>query len=242
MSDNNGKALITGMEGDFTMKDMDAIQKFKDEGMVGLAKVTDVDIERCMNLYLDGKSYRQIANITKIPKTTILFVAQRLRWWELKQDYLEELRVTLGDKILEQKLRSQEFLVDLIQAYQKKLYKNVNMYLKTDNEDYADKMDSKDIGTVLKVMELLYKFNLDTAGTQADKSLVSLNGMGEGVTITKTGANSVEITPKSPFSNKLKAFADLKRQQEKASEQNQKSSDINNQEQTNKTSTESENS
>ncbi len=200
---------------DFTMKDLQAIEKFKENGMLGLHTLKDTDCERCMGLYMDGKSYRQIAQVTKINKSVILFLAHKFSWFELRRDYLEELQATLKDKVMESKLQSQEFLLELVLAYQKKVSRNIHQYLRTDNEEFADRIDPKDISTVLKVMELLHKLSNENLGMPNDKALVGLNGLGEGMTITKTGANSVEITPKTPFSSKLKAFADLKREQEK---------------------------
>lgn len=204
---------------DFTMKDLEIIEKFKENGLVGLAQFTDVDVERCMGLYLDGKTYRQISQVTKKNKATILYLAHKFKWFELREAYLDELRATMPDKVMDSKLQSQEFLLELVLAYQKKISTNIHQYLRTDNVEFADRIDQRDIGTVLKVMELLHKISAENLGTQGDKSMVSLNGLSEGgVTITKTGQNSVEITPKSPFSSKLKQFAELKRQQEKDSQ------------------------
>jgi uncharacterized protein YnzC (UPF0291/DUF896 family) len=205
---------------DFTMKDLEMVEKFKENGMLGLHTLVDTDVERMMGLYMDGKSYRQIANLTKKNKAIILFLAHKFKWFELRREYLDELQATLKDKIMESKLQSQEFLLELVLAYQKKISKNVHQYLRTDNEEFADRVDQKDIGTVLKVMELLHRLNNENIGNlNNDKSLVGLNGLGEGMTITKVGNNSVEITPKvSEFSNKLKKFAELKREQERASQ------------------------
>lgn len=202
---------------DFTMKDLELIQKFKDDGMLGLHTLKDTDCERCMALYIDGKSYRQIAQVTKINKSVILFLANKFKWYELRKEYLDELQATLKDKVMESKLQSQEFLLELVLAYQKKISKNVHQYLRTDDSAFADKIDPKDINSVLKIMELLHKISAENFANTSDKSLVGLNGLGEGVTITKTGANSVEITPKgpTPFSSKLKQFADMKREQER---------------------------
>lgn len=210
------KQLAKMPHADFTMKDLELIDKFKEDGMLGLHTLVDTDVERCMALYIDGKTYRQIANITKIKKDVILFLANKFAWWELRREYLDELNAIMKDKVLESKLQTQEFLFDLIMAYRKKIGKNLNKYLKTDDEGWMDKLDSKDMSVIFKCVELLEKLNMESfTNPQSDKSLVALNGMGEGVTITKTGANSVEITPKSPFSSKLKQFADLKREQEK---------------------------
>jgi transposase len=212
-------AMSTIPHADFTMRDLEAVSKFKENGMLGLHAIVDVDVERMMALYMDGKSYRQIAQVLKKDKTIILFLAHKFKWFEIRQDYLAELTATLKDKIVESKLQSQEFLLEVILAYQKKISRNIHQYLRTDSESFVDRIDPKDIGTVLKVMELLHKLNHETLGTPGDKSMVGLNGLGEGVTITKTGANSVEITPKPPsaVSSRLKAFADFKREQERAS-------------------------
>lgn len=212
---------------DFTMKDLEAIEKFKEGGMLGLHTIKDIDVERSMALYIDGKTYRQIASVLKIKKDVILFLANKFKWFELRKDYLEELHVTIKDKIVESKLQSQEFMLELILAYQKKISRNIHQYLRTDNAEFVDKVDVKDINTLLKVMEMIHKLDIKDLGHN-DKPLVGLGGLGEGMTITKTGNNSVEITPKapSPFSSKLKQFADLKRQQEKESQPVKKSNDI----------------
>jgi uncharacterized protein YnzC (UPF0291/DUF896 family) len=214
MSDNKEVSLLP--TADFTMKDLELIEKFKENGMLGLHTLTEVDAERMMGLYMDGKSYRQIAQVTKKNKSIILFLAHKFKWFELRKEYLDELQATLKEKIVESKLQSQEFLLELVLAYQKKVSKNVHQYLRTDNAEFADQIDPKDINTVLKVMELLHKLSAENLGEKPP--LVGLSGMGEGMTITKTGANSVEITPKSPFSNKLKQFAEMKREQERASQ------------------------
>lgn len=198
---------------DFTMKDLELIQKFKDNGLLGLAKVSDLDVERMLGLYMDGKTYRQIAAILHTKKDVILFLSHKFTWYEMRKDYLEELNATMKNKIMESKLQSQEFLLNLVTAYQKKVSKTVNDYLRTDSAEKMEKIDAKDVATVLKIIEMLHKVSAENA----TNPLVGLNGMGDGVTITKTGKNSVEITPKggTPIGSRLKQFAELKRQQEK---------------------------
>jgi hypothetical protein len=221
MSEEKVVALIP--YADFTIKDLETIEKFKEDGMLGLHTLVDTDVERCMALYIDGKTYRQVAHIAKVRKEVVLFLAHKFSWWELRKEYLDELQATMKDKILDSKLQTQEFLFNLIMAYRKKIGKNLNKYLKTDDEQWMDKLDNKDMGVIFKCVELLEKLNQDTFNaSNPEKSLVAFNGMGEGVTITKTGTNSVEITPKSPFASKLKQFADLKREEERKSQAPQK--------------------
>ena len=225
MSKENEVALLP--YADFTMKDLKTIQEFKDEGLIGLAGIDTIEIEKAMALYMDGKTYRQISSTLKVKKDIILWAADKYKWYEMRQQYLEELAVTMPQKVIESKLQSQEFFLHLILAYQRKIGRNIDKYLKTNDESWHDKIDVKDVQTIMKLTELLHKLDNESfKDPQNDKSLVSLNGMGDGVTITKTGENSVEITPKSPFSNKLKAFADMKRNMEKENQAPKKTNDI----------------
>lgn len=217
MSENLPVKSSDNPNGDFTMKDLEKIERFKENGLHGLHNLDPLHVERAMSMYIDGKSYRQIANCLKVDRTIIMFLSQKFKWIELRTDYLSELYETMKSKVLDSKLQSQEFLLHLTLAYQKKIGRDVDKYLRTDDVKHLESVDNKDLSSLLKIIELLHRLNAETYGTaQGDKALVSLNGMvGEGITLTKTGTNSVDITPKSPFSNKLKAFADMKRQQEK---------------------------
>lgn len=224
VSDTKDVSII--LQSDFTVKDLEIIEKFKEDGMLGLHTLTDVDVERMMALYVDGKSYRQIAALLKKNKAIVLFLAHKFKWFEIRTEYLDELHAVLPSKIIETKLQDQEFLLHLSLAYKKKIGKNIDQYLRTDNTEFYDQIDNKDLGTLLKVMEMIHKLSNENLGEKPP--LVGLSGMTEGVTITKTGANSVDIMPKkSGFSSKLKQFAELKRQQEKKQNSPEKSSDIN---------------
>jgi hypothetical protein len=219
------KDLSVIQTSDFTMKDLEIIEEFKKDGMLGLHTLAPTDVERMMSLYMDGKSYRQISTLLKKNKSLVLFLAHKFKWFELRTEYLDELNATLKGKIIEAKLQDQEFLLHLSLAYKKKIGKNIDQYLRTDDSAFYDKIDNKDLGTLMKVMEMLHKLNSENLGEKPP--LVGLSGMSEGVTITKTGANSVDIMPKkSGFSSKLKQFAELKREQEKQQSAPEKSDDI----------------
>ena len=224
MSDSKDLSLIP--HSDFTMKDLELVEKFKENGLLGLHTLTDVDVERMMSLYLDGKSYREISTLLQKNKSVVLFLAHKFKWFELRRDYFEELDATLKPKLIQAKLQDQAFLLHLTLAYKKKIGKNIDQYLRTDNAEFHDKIDKGDVGTMMKLMEMIHRLSSENLGEKPP--LVGLNGMGEGVNITKTGPNSVEITPKqSPFSSKLKQFAELKREQEKQQSVPEKSNDIN---------------
>ena len=228
--------LVLLQTSDLTLKDLETIEKFKENGMLGLHTLGPTDVERCMALYMDGKSYRQIARVTHIKKEVLLFLSHKFKWWEMRKEYLDELNATMKDKVIESKLQSQEFLLDVIAAYHKKIRKNVDKYMKTDDEAWADKLDTKDLSALIKCTEMLHNLDAENYGSRDKAPLVGLSGMNDGVTITRTGSHSIEIAPKSQFSSKLKEFADLKRAQEKENQPTKPVHDI-----TNETLTETKN-
>lgn len=221
---------------DFTQKDLELIAKFEEDGRVGLATVTDVDAHRMMQLYLDGKNYRDISILLKRDKATILYLSKKLDWPAMRKEFLQNLVNTMQDKIIEAKIQQQSFLLHLSLAYQKKIGRNVDDFLRTDNAANFNMFDSKDISSYLKIVETLHKMNSANFGKELEKApLVGIGGMSEGMTIKKTGENTIEITPKpiTAMSAKLKDLANLKRGLDKSQEVPVESHDISKQEQTN---------
>ena len=114
--------VMVGPYADFTMKDLEMIKKFKNNGMLGLHTLHETDCERMMAFYLDGKTYREIAELTKRNKSLILFLAQKFKWFELRKEYLDELHATIKDKVVSSKLQSMDFLHHLSEELSKRLH------------------------------------------------------------------------------------------------------------------------
>jgi hypothetical protein len=97
--------------------------------------------------------------------------------------------------------------------WQKKIGSNIKKYLATDNVDFANAIDLKEVDKYLKTVELLHRLSTEK-GSKGSTPAVGLN-LGEGVTIVKKGDNEVEITPKSKaLSEQLKQFANFKREED----------------------------
>lgn len=215
---------------DFTQEDLQRIEAFKEGGMLGLANITEVDITRMMDHYLSGMSYREISQILKKDRTVILFLSQKLDWFSMRKTYMQELQLTVRDRVLDAKLQSQEFLLHLGYALQRKIAKSVDRFLRTDSDEDAKLINPKEIEKYLKVVDSLHRLNGEMKPGFGDRPMVGLNA-GEGMTIKKVGENEIQITPGTPnkgqVSSRLKQFADMKRNLEK--EQNDaKLDDINN--------------
>jgi hypothetical protein len=200
---------------DFTPQDLEKIEKFKEEGMLGLAAINETDVTIMMDHYLSGRNYREIAKIMNKDKTLIMFLSQKLDWFALRREYIEELMIHNRDRVLEHKLSSQDFLLKLTYALEKKISRHVTRFLKTNSEEDAKKIDDKAIDKYLKVVEALHRLNGETKLPGEKPPLVGITPTG-GMTITKTADNKIEITTRNENRNsRLKKFADMKRAEEK---------------------------
>lgn len=221
------KALTEVATTDFTPEDQQKLQEFFDNGAPGFSLADEVKITKMMELYLSGKTYSQISRITRSPKELVMAYSSKLEWYPLKMQYLAELDNQMKLRLAEAKLQNKDFLIQMNQMWRRKIGKKMERYNQTDNDDEADAISAKELEKYLKTLDALTKLSTDPApktGQQAPA--VGLN-LGDGVTVTKTGENSVEITPKSQaVGNMLEVLANKRREAEAAKAEPEKKSDI----------------
>lgn len=198
---------------EFTAEDIEKIEKYKEEGLPGLDTVADDQISRMLDLYLDGKTYHQISRMMRVRKDLIMYLGQKFDWLTARLDYLSEVENQIVSRTIEAKVKGQDFLISLQLAFQKRLGKKVEAYLTTGNETHLDGVSLKEVEKYIKIMETIEKYT-SVKAKRGDKPLVGLN-VGDGMKITKTGENEIEITPKEKTkAEKLREFADVRRQEE----------------------------
>lgn len=202
---------------DLTSKQLEKVHKFIEEGMPGLGKIDEFKMRQIMDLYLSGKTYSDIANITRTQKTAILYLSYKFEWPLVRRDYLVELESNMKSRVINSKTESQAFMLNLIHMWQTKITNQVNAYLAT-NDSMANAIDLKEIDKYLKTVEMLQSISNDNKGHKSP--LVGIN-TGDGVTVKKTGENSIEITPNNAkeksIESILKQLADSRRNEEKMS-------------------------
>lgn len=208
VSDANGEFPSTDMSPD----NMALVQTFIDEGMPGVLEVDQAKITKMVDLYLDGKTYSQISQICNVDKTKVMFFSQKGRWFETRSSMLLEMNANMGRRIMETDLESKDFIISLMQLYQKKIGKKVKRYLTTELEEAAEQINLKDIATYLKLRDALFE---NDKGKGSGNPVLGLNIGDTGATITRKGDNEIEITPKQKASGDiLKHYADLRRKEE----------------------------
>jgi hypothetical protein len=217
---------------DITAADLVKIQKYVDSGYPGLAGLTDAQLQRALDLYLSGKTYHQISRIMRLERPLILYLSHKFNWFPLRREVLSEMEHNIRGRVIEAKLESQDFLLKLTHAWQKKIGDKVEEYLRTGDVAHANAIDLKEVDKYLKTVEMLLKMSdAKPAGKGADKApTVGLNLGDGGVTVKKVNDNEVEITPNNVAKSLLSQMADFRREQERSKtvQSSSNSSDIKN--------------
>lgn len=211
MSQNNLPQVTTT---DLLKEDEEKITRFVSIGSPGFSLTDEVKIHKMMDLYLSGKTYGQIARIERVPKELVMLYSQRLNWYPLKLEYMKEMEQHLRGRIVNAKVASQDFLLQLSQMYQRRIGNKMDRYLSTGNEIEADNISLKEIDKYIKIVEALHNLSADPSAKPSKGPAVGIN-VGEGVTVTKTGENEVEITPRQKVvGSMLSQLANQRREDE----------------------------
>ncbi len=211
---------------DMTPVDLKRIEQFEANGKMGLATVTTVEMERMMQLYLGGKTYTQISQIMRCQKDTVLYLAKKFNWYAMRMEYLADLEKNLSKRMIEAKLSSKNFLLELISVWEKKIGRKLEGYLRSDNEAIASEIDLKEVDKYLKTVEMLHKISGDVRTIQEKAPMIGLH-LGEGVTVQRDG-DKIDISPKeSAIKSKLKEWADFRRMEDEKTAKSKSDIEIN---------------
>jgi len=206
---------------DMVETDVAKIKKFIDDGLPGISTVTDLQMHRMLDLYLHGNTYTQISSMLQIKKIYVLYFAYTANWKQLKLDYLTEIQEKISSRVIDSQLRSKEFMLLLVQAFQKKVSNKLSLYLATEDPAHMEDVDLKEVGQLMRAIEMVNE--LDSAGKlpNGKTPAIGLNLGDNGVDVEKTGDNTISITPKKDASvgDLLQKLADENRNKKKALEQ-----------------------
>ncbi len=203
--------VVKQPESDFTEADMVRINKFVDDGLPGATAVDDSVLYRMTEMYLSGSTYYQISNALNLPRIVVLYFSHKYEWYPAKKSYLVELDHHIKGRVVDSQLLSRDFLLLLVQVYQKKITKSFQRYLATDDTSHTDEVDLKEVDKLLKTIEMIKELSNDGKNSKGKSPAVGLN-LGDGVTIERSGDNKVTITPKErALGDILAKYADQRR-------------------------------
>lgn len=219
---------LTIKETDISASELVKVQKYKEDGLPGLASITDSQVYRMMDLYLTGSTYSQIAEALRVTKVTVMYLSDSHNWYGIKREYLNEIQEKIKNRVVDSKLRSQEFMLLLVQSWQKKIGRKLSMYLATNDTAHMDNLDLKEVSQLMKAIEMVNELDNTGKGTNGKTPPIGLN-IGDGITMEKIGDNKITITPKpTSIGDILKAHADRSRLEEAKLTENKLKSSIEN--------------
>lgn len=211
---------LTDLPQDMTKEEKEAVQDFIDNGCPGIIRVQDGDIFKFFQLYMSGKTYAEIATITKSPKDMIMFLAYRSKWMEHRFKHYENISLNILDKVKQVKLDSANNLVTIVKALGQYCEMKYNGFLSTRNQEVIEKIDSKIVTQYFKAIELLDKVLSDDEPSEGEAGktkgpLVNINmAMGATASIKQTDPKTLEITDETA-GDLVKALASMKKQAER---------------------------
>lgn len=200
---------------DLTASEVNKVQIYKQNGLPGISEVTDAMMHRMLDLYLTGSTYSQISQMLNIKKTTILYLAHVGQWYLTKQEYINEAQEKIKSRVIDAKVRNQEFMLLLVQAWQKKIGGQLVKYLATNDSEHMDDIDLKEVAQLMKAIDMVNELDNTGKDSKGKTPAVGLN-VGNGVVVEKTGENTISITPKeTSIGDMLEQYANDRREKEK---------------------------
>lgn len=208
-------ALTIIPESDLMESEKNAVQEYIESGLPGIADINETQLYRMVDLYMGGSTYTQISVILRVKKTIVLYLAHSNNWFLAKREYLNEIQEKMRNRVIDSKLRNQEFTLLVVQAYQKKITEQLTKFLSTNDPAHMEEVDLKELGQLMKVIEMVNGLDETGKDKQGKTPAIGLN-IGDGVSIQKTGDNTVSITPnRANIGDMLRGIADSQREQQK---------------------------
>lgn len=212
---------------DMTTSEINKVQKFIENGLPGIADITNGDLTRMLSLYLEGSSFSQISRILHTKTIFVLYFAYTANWAELRQEYMNELQEGLKSRIIHSKLKNQEFMLLLSQTYQHKIKTQLLKFLATENIADLDEVSAKEVLMTMRIIEVINSLDNEGRDKNGKTPAIGLNMGANGVLVEKIGENQLSITPKDGDSlgNELSRLADNKRRMLTSNETKKESND-----------------
>ena len=194
---------------DFSKEEKEALEDYIKNGCPSLVSVTETKVFEWFELYMSGKSYSEIANITSSKRDLILYVSYKAKWNESRSAYMASLTANLANKIAQTKIESLNTVQTIVSALGKSIEGKMNTYLKTKDEGVINAVSNDDLRNYFKGLDVFEK--LISEPKESGGKGVTIN-IGADSTITQKDNNTVEVNTNLSHAEKLRKIAEEKRQ------------------------------
>jgi len=198
---------------DMNIEEKKSLENYIKNGTPGISKITEVDIFKWFELYMSGKTYAEIATITKSKKDLILYISNKSGWNEKRLSHYKDLSDNLIEKIKTVKLKNTNTVASIINALGKYYGDKFDKFLSTNDNSIIEEMDTKMLAQYYKSMEVLDRIIAGASDSDKKSPTVNVN-VGSGAEISQIDENTVEVTD-STAKNLLRSLAEYKKEQDR---------------------------
>lgn len=182
---------------DMNPKEVEALDKFINDGLPGIIALTPEKAKAAVELYLNGASYQEISVKLSLKKVMITYIAYKNNFYEAKMEMYENMVNAVKHKMDLATIRGTDFIVDLMSSIESYYREILLKYSLSKDKRIIESADFENIKLYMKCMETIQKIqNPDTNS----KLPIGLN-FPKGATFKKIDDNTVEVSPNDHISN-----------------------------------------
>lgn len=202
---------LSKIDNDFTDEEVKRINTYVTNGCVGLETLVKDDhkVNNLFALYMSGKTYTEVSKISRVKKDMVLYMAAKMKWYEKRMEYLNDIQNNITKKITETKTESLNFIASLISMHHRYYGDAINDYLRTGDRTIVDGLDLKQLTQYFKSIEILEKILNPANVNRGGGSNTTVNINTPGGKVEQVDEKTIEITPGNA-GDALRALAKLK--------------------------------
>jgi hypothetical protein len=202
---------LSKIDNDFTDGEVERINTYVSNGCVGLEGLVKDEhkVNNLFALYMSGKTYTEISKISRVKKDMVLYMAAKMKWYEKRMEYLDDIQNNITKKLTETRMESMNFISSLISMHHKYYGDAINQYLRTGDRDIIDGLDLKQLTQYFKSIEMLEKVLNPSNVNRGGGSNTTVNINTPGGKVEQVDEKTIEITPGNA-GDALRALAKLK--------------------------------
>jgi hypothetical protein len=192
-----------------------SLEGYIQNGCPGLTKLEDTQVFKWFELYMSGKTYSEIATITKSKKDLIVYVSYKSKWLEKRTEYFTSITQNMTTKITNIRTESINTVATIVSSLNKYFGKKFDHYLATNDDSIIENIDSKVLEKYYKSLEILEKVVNPTSKdiNRNPSTPVNIN-INSGASLQQSSESSLDISIKDEPSDLLKKLAEQKKKQE----------------------------
>lgn len=202
---------LSKIDNDFTDDEVERINTYVSNGCVGLENLVKDEhkINNLFALYMSGKTYTEVSKISRVKKDMVLYMAAKMKWYEKRMEYLDDIQKNITKKITETRTESLNFIASLISMHHRYYGDAINDYLKTGDRTIVDSLDLKQLTQYFKSIEILERILNPVNVNRGSGSNTTVNINTPGGKVEQVDDRTIEITPGNA-GDALRALAELK--------------------------------